>query len=119
MKHGHHPTVSNTSGHLAAINPQSTGMPNAAKPEFLRLPQAGQKCWCTGLSRSALNGVILPNEKNEWKPPVRSFVLRQRGAKTGIRLIEYDSLIDFIRSNPATPNPDQNHSTGQSTASHE
>jgi hypothetical protein len=75
---------------LLAIPP-----PNAAQthpPEFLRLPPPGQKCEWTGMSRSALNALILPCPANQNRPSVRSFVLRQRGAKTGIRLVDYSSL---------------------------
>jgi hypothetical protein len=54
------------------------------------------------MTRSGLNGLILPTHGNDFKPLVHSFVIRKRGARTGIRLIDYDSLISFIRSNPAT-----------------
>ena len=64
--------------------------------EFLRLPPVGQRCPVTGMSRAALNGLILPSEANGGKPPVKSFCLRQRGAKTGIRLIDYQSLRQHI-----------------------
>jgi hypothetical protein len=67
------------------------------KPEFLRLPPPGQQCAFTGMSRSGLNDLILPTPENDFKPPVKSFCLRKRGARTGIRLIDYDSLISYIR----------------------
>lgn len=67
------------------------------EPEILRLPKPGLLCPLTGLSRSAVNELILPTPRNGHKPPVRSFCLRQRGAKTGIRLVNYASLADFIR----------------------
>ncbi len=70
-----------------------------AEPEFLRLPPPGVRCPFTGLSRSALNELILPTEQNDFTPPVRSFCLRKRGAKTGIRLVDYASLKAYIRSN--------------------
>jgi hypothetical protein len=73
------------------IPPCSTSI-NPAQLEFLRLPPVGQRCPVTGMSRAALNGLILPSEANGCKPPVKSFCLRQRGAKTGIRLIDYQSL---------------------------
>jgi hypothetical protein len=50
------------------------------------------------MSRSALNELILPAERNGFKPPVRSFCLRKKGAKTGIRLVDYQSLSSYIRS---------------------
>jgi len=70
-----------------------------AEPEFLRLPPPGVRCPFTGLSRSALNELILPTKQNGFTPPVRSFCLRKRGAKTGIRLVDYASLKAYIRSN--------------------
>jgi len=74
-----------------------------AQPEFLRLPKPGQLCPFTGLSRSAINELILPTERNASRPPVRSFCLRQRGARTGIRLVDYSSLSDYIRSHAQQP----------------
>ena len=67
-------------------------------PEFLRLPKPGQLCPLSGLSRSAINELILPTARNHNEPPVRSFCLRQRGAQTGIRLVDYASLREYIRA---------------------
>ena len=64
--------------------------------EFLRLPSVGQRCAVTGLSRAALNALILQTAANGNKPPVKSFCLRQPGARTGIRLISYPSLREWI-----------------------
>jgi hypothetical protein len=69
-----------------------------AKPGFLRLPKSGNLCPWTGLSRSKMNELILPNEHNDFKPPVRSICLRNRGQKKGVRLIVFDSLMDYLRS---------------------
>jgi hypothetical protein len=66
-------------------------------PEFIRLPKPGSREPFTGLSRSKLNQLILPSEENGHKPPVRSVVLRKRGAIRGVRLIFLDSLIAYIR----------------------
>jgi hypothetical protein len=73
------------------------------EPEFLRLPKPGMLCPYTGLSRSAINELILPTPRNDFKPPVRSFCLRQRGAKTGIRLVDYSSLREHILAHEETP----------------
>lgn len=70
------------------------------EPEFLRLPKAGELCPYTGMARSAINELVLPTERNKNKPPVKSFCLRQKGAKTGIRLIDYKSLVSYIRAHP-------------------
>jgi hypothetical protein len=77
---------------------------NPAELEFCRLPPVGQRCPETFyLSRAALNDLILPTEKNNFRPPVKSFCLRQKGAKTGIRLIDRASLVAHIRSNEEKP----------------
>src|SRR4051812_1555984 len=75
-----------------------TEPPAYTRPEFVRLPKPGRQCPYTGLSRSAVNALILATEANGHKPPVKSFVLRKRGAKTGIRLIGFDSLVGYIRT---------------------
>jgi hypothetical protein len=54
------------------------------------------------MTRSALNELILPTIRNGNKPSVRSFVLRQKGAKTGIRLLDYGSLRNYILARVAT-----------------
>ena len=73
------------------------------EPEFIRLPKPGSLCSHTGMSRSALNELVLPTPRNDFKPPVRSFCLRQRGARTGIRLVDYQSLRRHILANEDRP----------------
>lgn len=90
---------------VATTEPVQVPPPNVAQthpPEFLRLPPPGQHCAWTGMSRSALNALILPCPANQNRPPVRSFVLRQRGAKTGIRLVDYSSLRSHILAHAET-----------------
>ena len=67
-------------------------------PEFIRLPKVGSLCLYTGLTRSKLNELVLPSEKNDFRPPVKSVSLRQRGMKKACRLIVFDSLIGYLRS---------------------
>ena len=66
------------------------------KPEWLRLPMPGGRCRFTGLSRSTLNELTIAGPANDGVPPVRSVVLRKRGALRGIRLISYDSLMGYL-----------------------
>ncbi len=68
------------------------------RPEWLRLPQPGHRCPYTGLSRSTLNELTIPGLANDNRPPVKSVVLRKRGAMRGIRLISYDSLMAYLDS---------------------
>jgi hypothetical protein len=77
---------------IRPLNPESHGR------EFLRLPPAGRRCLETGLSRSALNSLILPSAANNFSPPVRSYSLRRPGHRFGSRIIDYRSLRDFIHA---------------------
>ncbi len=69
-----------------------------SKPEWLRLPAPGSRCRFTGLSRSTLNELTIPGPANDGHPPVKSVVLRKRGALRGIRLISYDSLMAHLEN---------------------
>lgn len=71
---------------------------DALKPEWLRLPAPGSRCRFTGLSRSTLNELTIPGPANDGTPPVKSVVLRKRGALRGIRLISYDSLMAHLEN---------------------
>ena len=64
--------------------------------EWLRLPQPGAKLSGYGLTRGTLNELILPCEENGFKPPVRSIVIKKRGAVRGIRLIHRPSLDAYL-----------------------
>ncbi len=67
-------------------------------PEFIRLPKTGTLCPYTGNSRSKLNELILPCPANDFKPPVKSVCLRQKGAIKGVRLIVWKSLMDYLHA---------------------
>jgi hypothetical protein len=74
------------------FDPLSYATPVETTPEFMRLPKSGERDPLFGLSRGYLNTLILPTRANNYKPPVVSCVLRQRGARTGVRLINVESL---------------------------
>jgi hypothetical protein len=76
--------------------PSATASVETTKPEWLRLPAPGARCRYTGLSRSTLNELTIPGPANGGTPPVKSVVLRRRGALRGIRLINYDSLMAYL-----------------------
>ena len=61
-------------------------------PIWIRLPRPGERCPNTGLSRSALNELILPGVNNH-RPPVASISLKQPHEVRGIRLIKFSSLM--------------------------
>jgi hypothetical protein len=66
--------------------------------EFMRLPPSGETDPIFGLKRSFLNSLILPCADNNWRPPVKSIVLRRKRARKGVRLIEIASLRAYIQS---------------------
>jgi hypothetical protein len=63
----------------------------SSRPEWVRIPRPGFKCSYSGLSRAHLHRLLRDGE-------VESISLRKRGAKFGVRLISYDSLMAYIRT---------------------
>jgi hypothetical protein len=84
-------------GASTAMPGEAVGPANA-RPEFMRLPKSGSLCPWSGLSRSKLNELILPSPLNGHRPPVRSISLRNRGQIRAVRLINFDSLMAYLRS---------------------
>lgn len=80
----------------ALLTPDTSNELTTDKPLYLRLPKAGRRCPYTGLSRSTINELILPTAENNFKPPVRSLVLRKKGASRGCRLVSFESLTVFL-----------------------
>ena len=83
---------------LYTIAPVKSTEPINIKPEFIRLPKSGAQCPWTGLSRGKLNQLVLPCEANGYNLPVRSVSIRQRGQQRGVRLVFFDSLMDYLKS---------------------
>ncbi len=75
------------------------------KPEFIRLPKPGTRCPFSGLSRTSLGELTIPGPANDYKPPVKSHLLKKRGAVRGIRLVDYDSLIAYLNGLPESDKP--------------
>jgi hypothetical protein len=70
----------------------------AVRPAFIRLPDAGTRCAYTGLSRSAVVNLCVPNKANGYRPKVRSVRLAKANAAAnrGSRLIDYESLLAYL-----------------------
>jgi hypothetical protein len=66
--------------------------------EYMRLPPAGHTDPIFALKRAFLNSLILPCHENAWRPPVKSIVLKRKGTRKGVRLIEIASLRAFIQA---------------------
>ena len=82
----HHPD------HAAGVPVNSDAINREAfRPEWVRIPSPRTTCPHSGLSRAHLHRLIKDGE-------VESMSLRNKGAKSGIRLVSYDSLMAYIRS---------------------
>ena len=68
--------------------------PQGTHPEFIRMPNNRHACPYTGLSRSFLYGLATEGK-------IRTVSLRRRGAVRGVRLIDLDSLLSYIRESSA------------------
>jgi hypothetical protein len=69
--------------------------PNA---KLIRIPRPGTRCEYTKLSRSTIYTLISPNRANGNKPLVASHVVKSsRYSKRGIRLIDLESLLSYIK----------------------
>ncbi len=71
------------------------------RPLFVRIPRSGERCPFSGLTRSTLLSLVLPNLWLGSCPPVESLSPRQPGAKRGVRLVVWASLEAHIRSHDA------------------
>ena len=63
---------------------------SSSRPEWIRVPKVGTVCPHSGLSRAFIHKAIKEGL-------VASTSIRRRGARTGIRLVSYDSLMAYIR----------------------
>ncbi|ADE54188.1 conserved hypothetical protein [Coraliomargarita akajimensis DSM 45221] len=79
-------------------NPHEQTPDTTTQPHWIRLPRSGERCSHTGLSRSALNELVLKTPLNGFKPPVKSISLKRPGQKRGIRLINFESLIGYLEA---------------------
>jgi hypothetical protein len=86
-----------TPTHGMTIAASTIASAQIAAQEYVRLPPPGEHDPVFGLTRSYLNLLILPSKENDFRPPVRSSVLRQLHAKTGVRLVNVASLRAYLQ----------------------
>lgn len=80
------------------IAPQtaSAGAPSGIfQPAYVRLPRPGTRCQFTGMTRTALYGLLKAGK-------VESRTVKQVGCKRGIRLISYQSLLAALEATAAS-----------------
>ena len=68
----------------------------AEKQSFMRLPKIGGRCPHTGLSRTTLTSILKSGN-------VRSHTVQLPGRSRGCRVIDVQSLLDYIGSCPNKP----------------
>ena len=79
--------------HASQISPDLTAV-------YTRLPPSGTVDPISSLNRSALDKLVRPKEANDFNPPVRTKILRAKGARRGTVLIEVASLLAYLESLP-------------------
>jgi hypothetical protein len=83
---------------------------------WLRLCRPGERCPVSGLSRSTLAELVRPCERNGYRPPVESRLLKRKGAARGVLLISKQSLLDYINEQPAPTRADIADATDEALA---
>ncbi len=81
---------------VAQIPPQNQVAQH--RVEFFRLPQPGKRDPFFGLSRGWYYKAAAVGE-------IRMVAIRNRGAVRGVRLVAYDSVLDYIRRSMAESSP--------------
>lgn len=87
------PSIENLANSPKGNEPETASPAVQPLPRYLRLPRSGQRCPHTGLSRSALNSLILG-----CRPLVKSISLGARHGIRGTRLICGESLAAYLQS---------------------
>ena len=87
---------------LPRIDIETPQKSDSKDPEWIRIPSKG-KCPHTGLSRGTLYNLIGSTKLNDYRPPVKSVLLRQKGNIRGVRLISYASLMEYLSKEANNP----------------
>jgi hypothetical protein len=69
-------------------------------PAYIRLPKWGARCPHTGLTRTALDQLTRPQPSNDFKPPVKRKIFKMAGTKSGVVLIDFESLRTYLDNLP-------------------
>jgi hypothetical protein len=70
-------------------------------PTYIRLPKKGRREFYTGLPLTTLYRLVMPSEENNFKPPVESkLIFIGPNQRSGSRLVNLRSLLDYIERQP-------------------
>ena len=75
-------------------------MDHSVTPFFIRFPGGAARCLHTGLTRGFLHDLTVPCCRNDFHPPVASFLVGKGHRK--VRLICVESLRDYLGSHAAS-----------------
>jgi hypothetical protein len=73
---------------------------HAIAPIYIRLPKWGERDPHFGLTRTALDQLTRPQPFNKFRPPVKSKILKMAGEKSGVKLIDFASLREYLDNLP-------------------
>jgi hypothetical protein len=88
-----------------------------AGPQWARLPLPGHRCTYTDLTRTALENLCCPRRANNYRPPVRAYCNRARGAVRGVWYVHLPSLLAYIDDQADRQSQEYAKSMKQSDAS--
>ena len=74
-----------------------------SNPLYVRFPKRGEREHYSQLSYNTLDRLVRPQACNDFKPPVKSKVVKVRGnrdSRRGAVLIELKSLLAYLRQAP-------------------
>lgn len=66
------------------------------RPAYVRIPRVGEVCPVSGLRKDCMQNLVVPNQSNGFKPPVKSFVMRNPSGKVTLRLVHVESLLAWM-----------------------
>lgn len=72
----------------------------ALYPAFVRYPASGGRCPVSGLNRTAMDLLVRPQERNGFVAVVKSRFLKTKGAMRSVRLVDTQSLLEYLNSLP-------------------
>ena len=85
---------------MARMDKTESPLPTPPMPALVRLPQSGQKEPWSGLARGQMDLLTRPQAANDFKPPVKSYILAMKGAARGVRLVALQSLLAHLSTLP-------------------
>lgn len=77
------------------VGPESAVGPSV---EYVRIPGPYGICPITSMKRESMLNLVMPRQCNDFRPPVKSVLIKRPGAKRGSRYINAQSLRDFMAS---------------------